>query len=279
MSDDYLPTATGDAHPWGWFEDPDHNQSVGLDIDDNEEETRRGTKEVVGAVPKKALSLPPPVTEPPIYVLESNIETQELWYMTAGTRPRQPSDERRKCEEMWQRNFQRSHVNYNNTMSAADSNPNFREVEARNEFPEEVVSRGRGPFSNAVSKSFPNHAFACMTLQLPRFKVVRSQDGVCHAEFLIVVSTGGAPFGIWRRHSDFKNLAAKIQSTHTSSGEQADYKNTMLSWQCVLSRQRWFRCLDREYLSLKCFLLERFLHDLLFESSTPDIINEFLGLA
>lgn len=212
MSDDYLPTGTGgsDAHPWGWFEDPDHTQSVGLDMEESDEEYRKSTKEGLGAVPKKALSLPPPVTEPPLYVLESNIETQELWYMTAGTRPRQPSDERRKCEEMWMRNFQHSRVNYGDSVHGTDSSSNFREVEARNEFPEEVVSRGRGPFSNAVSKSFPNHAFACMTVQLPRFKVVRNRDGVCHAEFLIVVSTGGAPFGIWRRHSDFKNLAAKV---------------------------------------------------------------------
>ena len=43
-------------------------------------------------------------------------------------------------------------------------------------------------------------------------------------------------------------------------------------------RQRWFRCLDAGYLSLKVFLLERFLHDILFESSNPQILRDFVGV-
>jgi hypothetical protein len=43
-------------------------------------------------------------------------------------------------------------------------------------------------------------------------------------------------------------------------------------------RQRWYRCLDAGYLSLKVFLLERFLHDILFESSNPDILRDFVGV-
>ena len=35
---------------------------------------------------------------------------------------------------------------------------------------------------------------------------------------------------------------------------------------------------EREYLVLKCFLLERFLHDVVFESASPHIIAEFLGV-
>ena len=42
-------------------------------------------------------------------------------------------------------------------------------------------------------------------------------------------------------------------------------------------RQRWYRCLDAGYLSLKVFLLERFLHDILFESSNPQILRDFVG--
>ena len=40
----------------------------------------------------------------------------------------------------------------------------------------------------------------------------------------------------------------------------------------------WFRCLEKEYLSLKCFLLERFLHDVLFESSSSHLLRGFLNL-
>ena len=36
------------------------------------------------------------------------------------------------------------------------------------------------------------------------------------------------------------------------------YKNTIISWQCVLSRQRWFRCLEKvgvfPYYSVLCSL-------------------------
>jgi hypothetical protein len=67
----------------------------------------------------------------------------------------------------------------------------------------------------------------------------------------------------------------KVKAENAKTGA---FKNTMLSWQCVLQRKRWFRCLDKDYLSLKSFLIERFMHDLLFESVTPDMINDFLGL-
>ncbi|CAM9883229.1 unnamed protein product, partial [Discosporangium mesarthrocarpum] len=38
------------------------------------------------------------------------------------------------------------------------------------------------------------------------------------------------------------------------------------------------RCLDRDYLILKTFLLERFLHDLVFESMSPNTVRDFLGV-
>lgn len=39
-----------------------------------------------------------------------------------------------------------------------------------------------------------------------------------------------------------------------------------------------FRCLDVDYLILKTFLLERFLHDFIFESMSPNTVREFLGV-
>ena len=57
------------------------------------------------------------------------------------------------------------------------------------------------------------------------------------------------------------------------------YNNSLVSWQCITSKQKWFgRCLEPNYVSLKCHLLERFLHDVLFESLHPLYIYEFLGL-
>ena len=47
---------------------------------------------------ERAMTLPAPVAEVPMYVLESSLETQQLWYKTAGRRPRQPSNEREYFE-------------------------------------------------------------------------------------------------------------------------------------------------------------------------------------
>ena len=44
---------------------------------------------------------------------------------------------------------------------------------------------------------------------------------------------------------------------------------------CVLPSAR---CLDVDYLILKTFLLERFLHDFIFESMSPNTVREFLGV-
>lgn len=132
---------------------------------------------------------------------------------------------------------------------------------------------------------------------MPSFRVIRAPSGSCFAEFLVVAtfSNNQLSLGIWRRHSHFADLvnqacdhSLQILSnilTHNSLLQinampdgSTKYRNTLLSWQCLLNRKRWFKCLDQEYLSLKCFLLERFIHDLLFESPTPDFISEFLGL-
>lgn len=132
-----------------------------------------------------------------------------------------------------------------------------------------------------------NHCISCMTIQVPRFKVVRplpsrpnGSNLLCpfHAQFLIVISLGSVPHGVWRRHSDFKELFNKVSKympskflsftclilyyrrisqinrLHNTPGPYHQiYKNTILSWECVLSRQRWFRCLDK-VTSFKLFL-------------------------
>jgi hypothetical protein len=53
---------------------------------------------------------------------------------------------------------------------------------------------GKAPFSNSVSKSFNNDDIAAMTIQIPHFRVFKSNSlgGEVHAEFLIVVTMGNA---------------------------------------------------------------------------------------
>jgi len=222
----------------------------------------------------KALSNPPPLTVPPSYILESSLETQQLWYATAGQRPQQPRGERTLLEFYWQENFQASLVKYNNDTSAEtkheDSIPS-------SEFNGAIIEKGKSYFSNSVSKSFMEDPLQTVTIQISQFRVFETKLKEQYAEFLVLVSIGShgtVTFGIWKRHSEFEKLAKMI-----ALGEQTSalFKNTLLSWQCMMQRKKWYKCLDKDYLSFKCFLLERFMHDMLFESQTPDMIMKFLG--
>lgn len=259
------------SQDYGWFEgfEPQHsifNNNTGPIEPESTEEPI-----------KKALSLPPPITDPPPYVLESSLDSQHLWYVTAGTRPRQPIDERKFYEELWEKNFLESQVKYNEISNPIDEKKENL-INLKNEFSEEVFYRGRSRFSTAVSKSFFDHCLSSLTVQIPRFKIVRklSSNERYHVEFLVTVAIGSVTHGVWRRHSQFKVLYDKIQEINYTNNQA--YKNSILSWQCILNRQKWSRCIQKDYVSLKCFLLERFMHDILFESSSPDLIIDFLGL-
>jgi hypothetical protein len=100
-----LSTGSATTDEWGFFEDfepltPNDHRSHS--IDECQEE-----KTLV-----RALSLPSPVTQPPIYILESSLATQQLWYATAGKRPKQPPQEREYFEQLWRKNFELSSVQY-----------------------------------------------------------------------------------------------------------------------------------------------------------------------
>eukprot|EP01041_Mallomonas_annulata_P011604 gene11604-24297_t len=257
--------ASNGEDPWGWFEDFDPEAaSADSGMDDKfAEQTLQRTR-----------SLPTPATEPPAYILESPLSFQQLWYETAGRRPRQPPQERAHFEKLWEKNFQDSSVPY--PSSPSKGHIKLRQIRSKGINQQEVLFRGEGPFSNAVSKCFANFSFSSMRLQVPRFRITRLENAEIHAEYLVVVSLDNLTFGIWKRHSDFKQLATQLHNIYESTDHE--FKNAILSWKCLLHKQRWFRCLDKDYLSLKCFLLERFMHDLLFESQSPKMINEFLGL-
>ena len=204
---------------WGFFEDfepsPLNNRT------DKGEEVHEEDQSI-----QRALSLPPPATSAPMYVLESTLATQQLWYSTAGLRPKQPQQEREYFENLWERNFQNSDVPDNNfdvpsiINEAAPKKTIVKDEVPFKEYDGEILFRGKGPFSNSVSKSFSDHDVAAMTLQIPRFRIVRTSNGVVHAEFLVVVSIGShstVTFGLWRRHSDFNKLAMKVPCTYIYS--------------------------------------------------------------
>lgn len=223
----------------------------------------------------RALVLPAPASEPPMYILESSLETQQLWYATAGRRPPQPTQERQEIERLWSQNFEASAVKYE-----PSSRPSCNGSE-KTECPFEVMYRGKSQFSNSVSKSFSSQSVPSMTIQLPYYRIVRDANGTLFAEYLIAVSVGGrgsVTFGVWKRHSEFDRLAKHIMEMDLRSTKPNTFKNTLVSWQCVVQRKRWFKSLDTEYLALKCFLIERFMQDLLFEAHSASLICDFLGL-
>jgi hypothetical protein len=115
-----------------------------------------------------------------------------------------------------------------------------------------------------------------------------------YAQFLVIYREGSIrdTVGVWKRYSDFEELARKVTQSHegckfvianisplavTEEPETEHLPNAITSWRLLKKRQRWYRCLDAGYLSLKVFLLERFLHDILFESSSPKLLREFVG--
>ena len=147
----------------------------------------------------------------------------------------------------------------------------------------EVMLENPNSFGSSVSKSFFCEICGHMSntaICIPKFQIVRNakdgpKRGEQHAEFLVVVELGAFTFGVWRRYTDFVYLAESIMATDE---QKAVYPNSIFSWQCLRFRKRWYKCLDKDYLTVKCFLLERFLHDLVCESTNPTTIFDFIGV-
>ena len=160
----------------------------------------------------------------------------------------------------------------------------------RAEYDGEIIIRGNNPFSSSMAKSFPQHEIGSMLLQISRFRVLRTK-GADHAEFLILVTFGvhsKVTLGVWRRFSQFNTLAQtliQIETAAVSSKQPEDAPEServslsyRKAWDLVINRKRWYRCLEIGYLSLKAYLLERFIQHVLVECSSPDQIVAFLGL-
>lgn len=147
-----------------------------------------------------------------------------------------------------------------------------------------VLFRGSSPFATSVTKTFTCDRCGDageLVVRVPRFQVLRAagRGGAVHAEFLVVLSFGSnITLGAWRRFSDFAALAHSVSKGAPSPQVRDQFRMSHFSWAVLMQRKRPFRCLDRDYLSLKCFLLERFLHDLVFESHSPATIRDFLGM-
>lgn len=131
------------------------------------------------------------------------------------------------------------------------------------------------------------------TISIASYRVVETKKGGKFAQYLVVYREGSVrdTVGVWKRYSDFEELARKVTQQHegcaavianmsplamTEEPDTEHLPNAITSWRLLKKRQRWYRCLDAGYLSLKVFLLERFLHDILFESSSPQLLRDFV---
>ena len=238
------------ASDWGFYEEE------GAHGDQPSQERLGGTRSEV---------------EVPDYVLEATLDDQVLWHATAGQRPPQPLAERRAAEAAMRANFEKSCVAYDDGACPPCGPPPGRAAVP--------ILREPSPFGTSVTKSFQCDCCGERTslmIRIPKFQIVRERSGVdLRAEYLVVARLGGVTFGIWRRHSHFLDLQQAIAKEPDAD---VTYRNTLWSWRCLKRRQRLFRCLDKDYLAVKCFLLERFLHDAVFESSSSAIFSTFLGL-
>lgn len=167
-----------------------------------------------------------------------------------------------------------------------------------------VLVRGDNVFGTTVSKSFPRETAGgepvagidTVSVSIASYRVVESKKHGKYAQYLVIFCDGNFrnTVGVWKRYSDFSELSRKVTHGHSEScaavvtglnplsvSDDHDVEilpNAITSWRLLKKRQRWYRCLDAGYLSLKVFLLERFLHDILFESSNPQILRDFVDI-
>ena len=174
---------TGDSS-YGWFEDTD-SPMVSYDKELN-------------VSPVSNQQRPIALTDTPLYILETELENQKLWYETAGRRPKQPEAERKYFEKLWEEQLQQSKaVNYDNynpdsiTYNHSDTGRDMNNIIRKNK--EEILYKGKGPFSNAVTKAFDRdtNSFELLTLQLPRFKIKKDANGNIYCCYLVVIAING----------------------------------------------------------------------------------------
>lgn len=211
----------------------------------------------------------------PDYVVEEPLESQALWHATAGTQPPQPKHERDFYEDLYAKRLEQSAA----SLRIADSSP-------RPPGSEHVRWRVSNSFGGeSALRSWQCHRcpeVCTMSLSLTKLQTVDAGRWRGHAEFLVVAKIGSCKVGRWRSFSDFKRLARTLWTIDARlsrlAGGMSRFVNAQHSWACVRRRQHCFRNLDVEYLTIKAFLLERFLHDALYEAPTAEVFNEFLEI-
>ena len=180
----------------------------------------------------------------PQWVSLEPIEFQILWQNTAGKRPIQPPQERKYYENIWKQNSMFLDCSGNVDYCLVGIIPNKYTLLSIRSF------NGNGPFG----------------IQITHFKIIDSR-----ANYLIKFKTPTYEFCKWMTYTCINNFYEKLLCVSNFW----ECINTRISWRTWKRRQSWFRNNNFHYLEMKTFLLERVLHDALYESPDIDIFYEY----
>lgn len=135
-------------------------------------------------------------------------------------------------------------------------------------------------FSNATSSASCRVFEDGLSVQLavPCFRIVQDGEGL-RAEYQLEVCSEAQRLVVWKRYSHFSSMAASMRLSRgmldwfVAPQRNRKFDLTQQSWLQLQSRRHWFRRLSVAYLAWKSAMLEEFLRNLLFESSSR---QEFL---
>ena len=189
----------------------------------------------------------------PFWVLLEPIDFQINWKNTAGKRPKQKQKERRYYEKIWLKQTKMPLLNKNSLNST------------------NIYSN---PYSKLCVRSFDK--YGQYGVQIPCYRISSEiyyffgiiPKHIKYAEYLIIIKTPIYQYSKWYRYNDIKKLYRNIVNTQLSSN--FEYANS--SWCILNNRLKLFKCLNIDYLNNKCYLIERVLHDILFE------LNDFIKI-
>lgn len=120
----------------------------------------------------------------------------------------------------------------------------------------------------------PNGRTNSITYGMRGFRIVQNWYGNQYAEYHVIVCSGSQSVARWRRYSEFKTLAKKIQ--HLNASTTTCYPNALKAWETLQQSKKFFLCLEVKYLYHKFKLLDDFVRELLFEADNPRVLMEFV---
>tara|TARA_B100001094_G_scaffold275360_1_gene282849 strand:+ start:36912 stop:37586 length:675 start_codon:yes stop_codon:yes gene_type:complete len=193
----------------------------------------------------------------PFWVLMEPIEFQVNWKNTAGKRPKQTKKERRYYEKLWLKQTKIALVHNNSCVA------------------NKIYSN---TYSKLCIRSF--HKYGQYGVQIPCYRISSEiyyffglvPTIVKYAEYLIIIKTPIYEYSKWYRYNDIKKIYRNIIKNKISSR----FEYAIYSWYILNNRLKLFKCLDIDYLNNKSYLIERVLHDILYELDDFKKIKQFI---